>query len=136
MTDKIKQSKLDSTLGDELIRQSRRLLKFTDYAIERFNGNFINAKGKTQKQIRIAFDVSKNTALKGLKLFQYRRSKRKYFTINYWFNNKSKNISLGEFRPGVFGVKELENKAYEIGKLNKLIEERTVEYKKFLGRKY
>ena len=59
-----------------------------------------------------------------------------YIAKDDWFNNKSQNISLGEFRPGVFGVKELENKAYEIGKLNKLIEERTVEYKNFLGRKY
>ena len=52
MTDKIKQSKLDSTLEDSPIAQTRgqsKKLKFTDYAIERYTADFINSKGKTKK---------------------------------------------------------------------------------------
>ena len=59
MTDENNISKLGDKLGDSNVRQTRRSLKFTDYAIDRYNADFINAKGKTQKQVRISFDVSK-----------------------------------------------------------------------------
>ena len=117
MSEEIDKSKLDSTLGDSSVGRTWRLLKFTDYAIERFRADFINKKtGKYRKQVRTPFDVSRNTALKGLKLVHYRKSKKKYFIIQYWFNDKSLSLSLGEFRPGVFGVKEVEAKVFDLVK--------------------
>ena len=45
-------------------------LKFTDYAIERFVGNFIyvddEGNTKTRDRVTIKFDVQKNSVLKGL----------------------------------------------------------------------
>jgi len=119
MTEEIKQSKLQSKLEDRPIAQTRRQLKklkFTDYAIERYTADFINSKGKNRKQTVIPFDVSKNTSLKGLKLTQYQKTKKKVFTMQFWFNGKADYIYLGEFRPGIFGVKEVEAKVFEIVK--------------------
>ena len=116
MTDENNISKLGDKLGDSNVRQTRRSLKFTDYAIDRYNADFINAKGKTQKQVRISFDVSKNTALKGLRLVHYRNSKKKYFNLQYWFNGRPNNVSIGEFRLGIFGVKEVEEKVFNLVK--------------------
>ena len=119
MTDKIKQSKLDSTLEDSPIAQTRgqsKKLKFTDYAIERYTADFINSKGKNKKQTVIPFDISKNTSLKGLKLAQYQKTKKKVFVLQFWINGKSESVYLGEFRPGIFGVSECESKVFEIVK--------------------
>ena len=55
MTDENNISKLGDKLGDSNVRQTRRSLKFTDYAIDRYNADFINAKGKTQKHIKNIF---------------------------------------------------------------------------------
>ena len=117
MTHEIKQSKLGTELGDSETGQTRRLLKFTDFAIERFTADFINKKtGKTRKQVRTPFDISRNTVLKGLKLVSYKQSKKKFFSLQYWFSGAADNLSLGEFRPGVFGVSQCEDKVYEIVK--------------------
>tara|TARA_B100000780_G_C20831587_1_gene330431 strand:- start:132 stop:518 length:387 start_codon:yes stop_codon:yes gene_type:complete len=117
MTEEIKQSKLQSKLEDRPIAQTRgqlKKLKFTDYAIERYTADFINSKGKNRKQSVIPFDVSKNTSLKGLKLTQYQKTKKKVFTMQFWFNGKASYIYLGEFRPGIFGVKEVEGKGLKL----------------------
>ena len=117
MTEEIDKSKLDSKLEDSQLGQTRRLLKFTDYAIERYHGNFISPKtGKERKEVRVSFDVSRNTILKGLKLVQYRKSKKKYFTLQFWLNSRPDYLSIGEFRLGVFGVKEAEAKVFDIVK--------------------
>ena len=61
-----------SKLGTELVRDQKgktcTKIKFTDYAVERFQGDFIGPNGKIRERIRVPFDISRNTALKGLKL--------------------------------------------------------------------
>ena len=90
-------------------------IKFTDYAIENFTSSFI-VKDKVKERAITPFDVSKNTALKGLKLCQYRKGQKKYFVLFYWFNKNSWPITIGEFRLGIFGTKQCEEKVYEIVK--------------------
>ncbi len=118
MSEEIKQSKLDSKLDDSKSRQTGRQtkkLKFTDYAIERYMADFICKKtGKIKKEVKIAFDVGKGTALKGLKLIQYYKTKSKYFLLQFWLDGKSDYVRLGQFRQGVFGAKECQNKVYEL----------------------
>ena len=109
-----------SKLGTELVRDQKgktcTKIKFTDYAVERFQGDFIGPNGKFRERIRVPFDISRNTALKGLKLCQFYKSKKKFFNLNYWFGGKSKFIVIGEFRKGVFGVNECEDSVYKIVK--------------------
>ena len=95
MSEEIKQSKLDSKLDDSKSRQTGRQtkkLKFTDYAIERFVGNFIyvddEGNTKTRDRVTIKFDVQKNSVLKGLKLVQFNKTRKKYFFLRYWLNGK------------------------------------------------
>ena len=96
-------------------RPPRFKLRFTDFAIEKFMGNFIDRKtNKTKRKVYIPFDVSKTTGLKGLKLVQHYKKKTKMFVLNYWFNKKSKYTTIGEFRKGVFGVKQAQDKINEI----------------------
>ena len=90
-------------------------IKFTDYAIENFTSAFL-VKDKVKERAITPFDVSKNTALKGLKLCQYRKGLKKYFVLFYWFNKNSWPITIGEFRLGIFGTKQCEKKVYEIVK--------------------
>ena len=54
-------------------------IKFTDYAIEKFMSSF----GVPPKErIYTPFDVSRQSALKGLRLCQYLKGKKKYFVLN------------------------------------------------------
>tara|TARA_Y100001951_G_scaffold48384_1_gene38146 strand:- start:58 stop:1737 length:1680 start_codon:yes stop_codon:yes gene_type:complete len=92
-------------------------IKFTDYAIEKYMSSFIDPiTNKTKYKIYTPFDVSKHTVLKGLKLIQYEKTKKKYFILQYWFNGKSYYITIGQFVPGKFGVKQCEDKIYEIAR--------------------
>ena len=92
-------------------------IKFTDYATDKFRANFIDPKtNKIRYRVYTPVDVSKHTALKGLKICQYYKSLKKYFVLHYWFNGKSMYITIGEFRLGVFGVRECEEKIYNIVK--------------------
>ena len=60
-------------------------LKFTDFAV----GNFTSTFGVPAKQrIYTSFDISKHTALKGLKLVQFNRTKKKYFVLRYWYQSQ------------------------------------------------
>ena len=59
--------KLDDKLED------KSSIKFTNYAINKFQGNFEKVKGKN---ISARFE---NSGVRGLKLFQFKASKRKYF---------------------------------------------------------
>ena len=56
-------SKLDDRLED-------RSVKYTDYAINKYQANFDNVKGKS---IGIKLE---NSGLKGLKLYQYKKSNK------------------------------------------------------------
>ena len=82
-------------------RAQRFKVKFTDYAVNKFFASFI-IDGKLKARKYIPFDVSKHTILKGLKLVQYQKTKKKYFILQYWFNKKSKLITIGEF--GCIGI--------------------------------
>lgn len=63
-------------------------LKFTDYAIEKYTSSF----GVPSKyRVYTPFDVSKHTILKGLKLCQFFKTKKKFFVLRYWFNNQYKS---------------------------------------------
>ena len=116
MTDRINQSKLGTELVHSDKAQTSTQLKFTDYATERFQADFIGSNGKTRPRVYVPYDVGKHTALKGLKLCNYSKSKKKFFAMQIWFNSKSFYWSIGEFRPGIFGVSDCEKMIYEIVK--------------------
>ena len=77
MTDRINQSKLDTKLIHDETAQTNTRLKFTDYATEKFQGSFIGKDGKIRSRVRAPYDVSKNSSLKGLKLCQFQKTKKK-----------------------------------------------------------
>ena len=123
----MKANRPESKLGTELehreIEQTRAKkfkLKFTDYAVEKFTANFIytdkDGAEKRRQRAYTPFDVSRHTILKGLKLVQYEKTKKKYFILKFWFNNKSRLITIGEFQSGVFTCRECENKVFDIAR--------------------
>ena len=61
-------------------------------------------------------DVSRHTILKGLKLVQFQKTKKKYFILRYWFNSKNRDLTIGEFVLDKFSCRECENKVFEIAK--------------------
>ena len=112
------ESKTESKLGTGL---EHKALKFTDYAIFKFQSDF-KVNGKTKDRIRTPFGITKNTKLKGLKLCQYEATKKKYSIQQFWFNGKPDYWTVGEFRlgpedqPPLFGEQQCEEKVYEIAK--------------------
>ena len=135
MKDKINTSKLDTHLAhDKIVKtctQEKEVasvvtaapevkfkLKFTDYAIK----NFMSSFGIPPKaRVITPFDVSKHSALKGLKLVQYFKSKKKYFFLRYWYNGRSLPLTIGQFIPGkskgeppIFGVKQCQDKLHDL----------------------
>ena len=99
--------KLDDKLTD------RVRVKFTDYAINKFQGTEELFNKTKDKSISVRFE---NCGLKGLKLFQYKKSLKKFFVQQFWFDGKADHWSVGEFRPNIFGIKECQTKAVEIMK--------------------
>jgi integrase len=92
-------------------------IKFTDYAIEKYTSSFIDPiTNKTKYRVYTTFDVSRNTILKGLKLCQFEKSKTKWFVLNYWYQQKSHFITIGQFVPGKFGVKQCEDEIYKLAR--------------------
>ena len=94
MSDKQNESKLDTELAHSEITETctpKFKLKFTDYAVDKFQANFIytdkNGETKTRPRAYVPFDVSRHTILKGLKLVQYNKTKKKYFYISTFTNN-------------------------------------------------
>ena len=83
-------------------------VKFTDHAINKYQYNFNTFKG-----ISVAIKLE-NSGLKGLKLVQYKKTKKKYFTQNFWFDGKTNRWTVGEFRLGIFGVKDCKTKVVTI----------------------
>jgi len=81
----MKENKTDNKLGTELghneishSRTQKFKLKFTDFAVEKYVASFfINGKVKARKYV--PFDVSRHTILKGLKLVQFQKTKKKYW---------------------------------------------------------
>jgi len=83
-------------------------IKYTNYAINKFQANFTETKAKS---IKVKFE---NCGIKGLKLAQYRTTKRKMFHQHFWFDEKSDYWSVGEFRPKVYGTKECTDDVNEV----------------------
>ena len=96
-------SKLDGKLDDKTV-------KFTDYAIDKYQYNFDNVKAKS-----IAIKL-KDCGIKGLKLIQYKTTGKKYFHQIFWFDGRSDYWSVGQFIKGKFGIKECKNKVTELEK--------------------
>ena len=84
---------------------------FTDKAISEVKHSKIEFIFKPF--VDIPFKNIKHTRLKGLKLRVFRNG-GVYFVLQYWFRGKPRKITLGEYIPGVFGKKEVEDKLYEI----------------------
>ena len=82
-------------------RAQRFKVIFIDYAVTKFIANFPDGNLKARRYF--PFDVSRHTTLKGLKLVLYQNTKKKYFILQYWFNKKTKLITIGEFVLGKFG---------------------------------
>ena len=94
-------------------------IKFTDHAIEKFTSSFIDPiTNKTKYRVYTPFDISKHSALKGLKLVQFFKGKKKYFFLKYWYNERALPLTIGQFIPGVFGVKQCEDRVYDLVKAN------------------
>ena len=60
-----------------------RSVKYTDYAINKYQANFDNVKAKSVV-IRL-----ENCGIKGLKILQYKKTKKKYFLQYFWFDRKT-----------------------------------------------
>jgi len=100
--------KLGTGLGTDSTQKTAEL-KFTDYSINKFQSDFTSGK----KNIRTRFI---NSGVKGLLLSQGIKTKKKYFNQQFWFDGKSNNWTIGEFRLGIFGVKECQTKVVAIMK--------------------
>ena len=99
-----------SKLGTGLVTEAAKKpieLKNTDYAINKFQSDF----SKGQKTIRTKIS---NSGIKGLKISQNITTKRKYFIQQFWFDGKSDHWTVGEFRLGIFGVKDCKTKVVNI----------------------
>ena len=98
----------------------RKQIKFTDKGIANlrhsdYDFTYVGKGGsaKTRKQIEITFQDLRHTRLRGLKIRIFKNGGL-HFCLSYWFNKKSKRHSLGEYIPGVFGKKEVEEKLYKL----------------------
>ncbi len=121
MSEKETDHKLDTGLAPGEITKTctpKFKLKFTDYAVDKFQANFLytdkNGETKTKPRAYVPFDVSRHTILKGLRLFQNQKTKSKIFVLQYWFNGKSLPLTIGKFKPGIFGCRDCEDKVFEI----------------------
>ena len=99
-------SKLGTELGTDSPKKAIDL-KFTDYSINKFQSDF--NKGQIYKRTTIP-----NSGIKGLLLSQGIKTRRKYFIQRFWFDGKANNWTVGEFRLGIFGVKECQTKVIKI----------------------
>jgi len=101
-------SKLGIRLGTDDPNKPAEL-KFTDYSINKFQSKF--KEGQSYKRTKII-----NSGIKGLILSQGIKTLKKYFIQRFWFDGKPNNWTIGEFRMGIFGIKECQTKVIEIMK--------------------
>ena len=98
----------------------RRTVRFRDRNIECFKSDYSCEDNKGNKKLRkekiIPFEVDKNTVLKELKLIEYQNTRAKYILLHYWFNGRSKSLRIGQFIPGKFGTKQVEEKLFKLAK--------------------
>ena len=100
------------TMGklDDQLEDKKASIKFTNYAIDNFQYDFTDTKGKSGA-VKL-----ENSGVKGLKLVQYKKSKKKYFIQQFWLDGKSDYWTVGEFRLDVYGIKECREEANEMMK--------------------
>ena len=105
MTEKMNESKLDTKLlqDNQPKTITEKKLLFTDYSIERFSADFIGPKGR---KVRAYKSFEGKNAPKGLRLCQFEKTKAKYFILQFWYDGKSHQLTLGEFYNNKFGTKE------------------------------
>ena len=93
-------------------------LAFTDYAIERFWPGAFEWRTEEKTRDRIIKALNCKGALKGLKLACFKNSKKKIFYLSYTKKTETKSISIsisiGHFVPGIFGVKQCQEKVLNI----------------------
>ena len=95
---------------DDQLEDKKASIKFTNYAIDNFQYDFTDTKGKSGA-VKL-----ENSGVKGLKLFQYEKSKKKYFIQQFWLGGKSDYWTVGEFRLDVYRIKECREEANEMMK--------------------
>lgn len=76
--------------------------RFTDYSINKYKPNY---NGKKKVYVKIY-----ETGIKGLKLNCIKKTGRKYFIQQFWFNKKADYWTVGEFRLDIFGIKDCKTK--------------------------
>ena len=82
----------------ELNDRAIEKIKIADFNFTYIDGN----KAKTRDRIHIPFKIAKKSILKGLNLILHKNSSRKNFCLKYWFNGRSKVLTLGKFVPGFY----------------------------------
>ena len=82
----------------ELNDRAIEKIKIADFDFTYIDGN----KAKTRDRIHIPFKIAKKSILKGLNLILPKNSSRKNFCLKYWFNGRSKVLTLGKFVPGFY----------------------------------
>ena len=97
-------------------------IKFTDNSIDKIKFDELvfsyekNGKMIFRDRVWLPFEVGKKSSLKGLKLCVHKSTRNKYFMVQYWFERKTKMLSLGKYVPGIFGTKQCEEKLFSIVK--------------------
>ena len=79
---------------------------FTDYSINKYKPNY---NGKKKVYVKIY-----DSGIKGLFLNCIKKTGRKYFIQQFWFNGKSDYWTVGEFRPHIFEVKDCKTKVVKL----------------------
>ena len=106
MSEKIK-------LDDKIVKEH---ISDWSYEIKDDQGNtIIKQKGNRSYT---PFNVDKNSRLKGFNLCERKDKKGnrtgKYFCVHYKFNGVSKYHILGQFKPGIYQVKQAQDDLIEI----------------------
>ena len=101
-------NKRNTNFPFQILPKERKTLQFSNKAIDNYLPTFDNLRHKT-----IPFKVPLKSHLKGLTLQMSKATKRKYFILRYWFQNRYRPYTLGTYGPG-FGVKEVSVKLFDI----------------------
>ena len=99
----------DSVTNESKSKLDTRLEpRFTDYSINKYKPNY-NGKKKVCVKIH-------ESGIKGLKLNCIKKTGRKYFVQQFWFEGKSDKWSVGQFRSRIFGIKDCRTEVNDIMK--------------------